>query len=83
MNALCGQRLAGCTHSDHCASKRQTGFHCSCLSNNILVPKWLSNANDINKAYPCTKELSDKVTQLYPQALGSLFVAFYNLQGYG
>jgi hypothetical protein len=26
---------------------------------------------------------SDKVVQLYPQALGSLFVAFYDSQGYG
>jgi hypothetical protein len=26
---------------------------------------------------------SDRVAQLYPQALGSLFIAFYNLQGYG
>jgi hypothetical protein len=26
---------------------------------------------------------SDRVAQLYPQALGSLFVAFYDTQGYG
>jgi hypothetical protein len=26
---------------------------------------------------------SDRVAQLYPQALGSLFVAFYDSQGYG
>jgi hypothetical protein len=26
---------------------------------------------------------SDKVAQLYPQASGSFFVAFYDLQGYG
>jgi hypothetical protein len=26
---------------------------------------------------------SDRVTQLYPEALGSLFVAFYGSQGYG
>jgi hypothetical protein len=26
---------------------------------------------------------SNKVAQLYPQALGSLFVAFYDSQGYG
>jgi hypothetical protein len=26
---------------------------------------------------------SDRATQLYPQTLGSLFVAFYDLQGYG
>jgi hypothetical protein len=25
----------------------------------------------------------DRVAQLYPQALGSLFVVFYNSQGYG
>jgi hypothetical protein len=25
---------------------------------------------------------SDRVAQLYPEALGSLFVAFYNSQGY-
>jgi hypothetical protein len=27
--------------------------------------------------------LSDRVTQLYPQALGSLFAAIYGSQGYG
>jgi hypothetical protein len=26
---------------------------------------------------------SDRVAQLYPQALGSLFIAFYVSQGYG
>jgi hypothetical protein len=26
---------------------------------------------------------SDRVAQLYPQAMGSLFIAFYNSQGYG
>jgi hypothetical protein len=26
---------------------------------------------------------SDRVAQLYPPALGSLFVTFYDLQGYG
>jgi hypothetical protein len=26
---------------------------------------------------------SDRVAQIYPQALGSLFVAFYDLQGCG
>jgi hypothetical protein len=90
MNALCGQSekflsvKAGGKHNDHRALKRQTDFHCSRLSNNIhvLVPKWLSNANDINNAYLCIKELSDRVTQLYPQALGSLFVTFYDSQDY-
>jgi hypothetical protein len=41
-----------------------------------------SNPNLEDQA-PLFMSPSDRMTQLYPQALGSLSVAFYDSQGYG
>jgi hypothetical protein len=35
------------------------------------------------KSHPTKKKTRNRVARLYPQALGSLLVSYYDLQGYG
>jgi hypothetical protein len=37
----------------------------------------------VEEQVPVFMSTSDRVAQLYPQALGSPFITFYDLQGYG
>jgi hypothetical protein len=43
----------------------------------------LRSALNLEEQVPVFMSPSGKVAQLYPQAPGSLFVAFYDQQGYG
>jgi hypothetical protein len=46
------------------------------------VVRLTSNPN-LKDQVPVSMSPSERVAQLYPEALGSLFIAFYDSQGYG
>jgi hypothetical protein len=66
-----------------CQSYRSSGFHFFGFRNNIFFQsKVVSPASNPQLGGPglCIYVPSDRVAQLYPKALGSLFVTFYDTQ---
>jgi hypothetical protein len=49
----------------------------------VRVPPQIRDSPNLEGQVPVFISLRNRVAQLYPQALGSLFVASYGSQGYG
>jgi hypothetical protein len=65
---------------------RPSGFHFFGFRNNFFTQQsrhpWVQTPN-LEDQVPVLMSPNDRVAQLYPQALRSLFFAFHDSQGYG
>jgi hypothetical protein len=52
-----------------------------CRTHDILLSQ-VRDSNNLEGQVPVFKSPKNRVSQLYPQALGFLFIASYDLQGY-
>jgi hypothetical protein len=52
-------------------------------TNDHMSRSQIRGSSNLEGQYPVFISPTDRLIQLYPQAIGSLFIAFYELQGYG
>jgi hypothetical protein len=52
------------------------------MSLSFIIAAQIQDSLNLDGQVPVIMSSSGRVAQLYPQALGSLFIAFYDSQGY-